>query len=102
MDKAHGAAGDLPTPLERTEDFYTALVRWYGDGKDKEARAASKLLMVALDQLHRHAGANWQGTVYEYIHILASDPARFQQMLNAQRGRRKRGDPNDAADSETR
>ena len=74
------------TPLEKTEAFYADLLRWYGDGDDKELRAAAKLLMVALLKLQQHDGPHWQGTVYEYINILANDPERFERMLESQRG----------------
>lgn len=39
------------TPLEKVEDLYEELVNWYGAGTDREIRAASKLLMIALLKL---------------------------------------------------
>ena len=77
------------TPLEKTEALYGELVTWYGEGDKKELRAASKLLMVALDKLHEHGEHEWQALVKSYIDILANDPADFQRMLDAQRGEKK-------------
>jgi len=84
--------GRLPnsmTPLERTEALYKELIGWYGNGSDKELRAASKLLMVALDRLRAHAGDDWQSLVRSYMVILAEDPERFRKMLDSQRGESK-------------
>lgn len=77
------------SPLERTEAFYQELVRWYGDGCDREVRAASKLLLVALEKFEQNAGAGWQDVVREYVDILANDPQRYARMLDAQRGETK-------------
>lgn len=82
------------TPLERTEALYEELLRWYGDGADKEMRAASKLLMVALDRLRTYGGDDWRTLVYSYIDTLVEHPERFRQMLNSQRGETKT-DPDD-------
>ena len=74
------------TPLEKTEAFFTELTRWYGEGDERELRAAAKLLMVSLDKLSQHGGPHWQATVYEYVNILANDPEHFRRMLESQRG----------------
>lgn len=79
------------TPLERTEALYASLVRWYGDGSDRELRAATKLLMVALDRLRTHAD-DWRDLVDSYVAILERDPERFRRMLESQRGE-TRNDP---------
>ena len=50
------------TPLEEVEALYQELVDWYDDGADREIRAASKLLMVALLKLKEHGEFGWQGS----------------------------------------
>ena len=74
------------TPLEKVEKLYRELVDWYGTGSDREVRAASKLLMVALLKLKEHGGFGWQGLVEDYLIMLKSDPVRYQKMLEANRG----------------
>jgi hypothetical protein len=77
------------TPLEKVEALYRELVDWYGEGSDREIRAASKLLMVALRELKEHGGFGWQGLVEEYVLMLKNDPDRFRRMLDANRGEGK-------------
>lgn len=77
------------TPLERVEALFDDLVRWYGEGSDRELRAASKLLMVALLKLKEHGGFGWQGLVEDYLIMLKNDPERYQRMLEANRGERR-------------
>ncbi len=77
------------TPLEKVEALYAELVDWYGEGSDRETRAAAKLLMVALLKLKEHGGIGWQGLVDEYLLMLRNDPERFQRMLEANRGESK-------------
>jgi hypothetical protein len=79
------------TPLERVETLYDELVAWYGEGTDREIRAASKLLMVALLKLKEHGGLGWQGFVEDYLLMLKNDPERYAKMLDANRGEHKRG-----------
>ena len=80
------------TPLEKVEALYRELVDWYGDGaSDREVRAASKLLMVALFELARHNRFGWQGLVEDYLLMLKNDPERYRRMLEANRGGRKEG-----------
>ena len=77
------------TPLERVETLYEELVDWYGEGEEREIRAASKLLMVALLKLKEHGGFGWQGLVEDYLMMLKNDPERYQRMLHANRGEGK-------------
>lgn len=79
------------TPLEKVEALYQELVDWYGEGSERERRAASKLLMVALLKLKESGGFGWQGLVEEYLLMLQNDPERYQKMLDANRGERKEG-----------
>jgi hypothetical protein len=77
------------TPLEKTEALYEELVTWYENGDNKEIRAASKLLMVALNKLHEHGGREWETLIRSYVDILAKDPAHFRRLLDSQRGETK-------------
>ena len=77
------------TPLEKAEALYQELVNWYAEGSDREIRAASKLLMVALLKLKEHGGFGWQGMVEDYMLILKNDPERYEKMLDANRGEGK-------------
>jgi hypothetical protein len=74
------------TPLEKVETLYNELVDWYGEGTDREIRAASKLLMVALLKLKENGGLAWQELVEDYLLILRNDPERYRRMLDANRG----------------
>lgn len=78
------------TPLEKVEALYNELVNSYHEGDQREIRAASKLLMVALARLKEHGGFGWQGLVEEYVIMLKNDPERFATMLDANRGETKR------------
>ena len=78
------------TPLEKAEALYLELVAGYGEGSDRELRAASKLLMVALIRLKEHGGPGWRELVDDYVTILKNDPERYQRMLDTNRGRDKR------------
>ncbi|NEX19518.1 hypothetical protein G3480_04185 [Thiorhodococcus mannitoliphagus] len=78
------------TPLEKTEALYRELIAGYGDGEERELRAAAKLLMVALSKLKEHGGPGWQGLVDEYLIMLRNDPERFERMLESNRGQGKR------------
>ncbi|MEY6431536.1 hypothetical protein ABC977_03835 [Thioalkalicoccus limnaeus] len=83
---------DAPTttPLERVEALYRELVAWYGEGSEREIRAASKLLVVALFELKTHGGPGWRTLVDDLIQTLERDPARFERMLEAHRGEQRR------------
>lgn len=73
------------TPLDKVEILYRDLVHYYAEGSDKEIRAASKLLMVALDALKRHGGPRWREIAEEYMQILAENPQKFEKMLATNR-----------------
>jgi hypothetical protein len=78
------------TPLEKVEALYDELVRSYGDGSDREIRAASKLLMVALTKLKAHGGVGWRALVQDYLQILVEDPDRYAKMLESNRGEKRK------------
>jgi hypothetical protein len=73
------------TPLDKVEVLYRELVYSYGEGSDKEIRAASKLLMVALDEIKRHGGPQWREIVEEYMQILAENPQKYEKILATHR-----------------
>jgi hypothetical protein len=77
------------TPLEKVEFLYAEMVDWYGEADKKELRAASKLLIIALDKFAEHGGHTWQHLVLEYFDILKNDPQRFQKIIEANRGELK-------------
>lgn len=79
----------LMSPLEKVEALYLELVAGYGEGEERELRAASKLLMIALLKLKEHGGFGWRGLVEEYALMLANDPERYRAMLEANRGESK-------------
>ncbi|MBK1629440.1 hypothetical protein CKO31_01545 [Thiohalocapsa halophila] len=72
-----------PSPTERVEALFEALTSHYGDGDDRELRAAAKLLLVALDKIRTHGGRNWPSLLDEYIQIVKHDPERFARMLQS-------------------
>jgi hypothetical protein len=84
------AESDRRTPLEKVEALYDELVDWYEDGSDREIRAASKLLMIALLKLKAHGGFGWQGLVEDYVLMLKQDPGRYARILEANRGEGKK------------
>lgn len=71
-----------PTPTERVEDLYTELCRHYEKANDKEVRAASKLLLVALARLREHGGPQWDDTLDAYVRIAKRRPEKLFHMLN--------------------
>jgi hypothetical protein len=73
------------TPMDKVEVLYRDLVHGYGDAKDGEVRAASKLLMVALYNLKENAGDQWCDIVEEYLEILKNDASRFEQFMQSNR-----------------
>ncbi|MFY0658370.1 hypothetical protein [Neptunomonas phycophila] len=88
MDKRHDAtsfADDHLTPLDKTEQFYQNLLSHYANGDDKELRAASKLLLVALEKFQCHGGPAWYALMYEYINIAIHEPEKFELILQQNR-----------------
>jgi hypothetical protein len=73
------------TPLDKVEVLYQHLVDSYSEGSEREIRAASKLLMVALAQIKEHAEPQWSDLVREYLSILENDPEKFERMMSANR-----------------
>jgi hypothetical protein len=71
--------------MDKVEVLYEDLVRSYGEANDAQVRAASKLLMVALFNLKRHAGHEWHSLVSEYLGILQDEPERFERFLESNR-----------------
>ncbi len=57
---------DAPNPLQQMDRLYEQLVSHYGDATDREIRAASKLLLVALEKFQQHGGPGWINLVEEY------------------------------------
>ena len=78
------------TPLQKVEALCQELIDWYGEGSDREIRAASKLLMVALLKLKEHGGFGWQGLVEDYLLMLNKDPERYRRILEVHRGGSKK------------
>ncbi len=76
---------DPQPPVERIEALYAALVQHYGEGEQRELRAAAKLLLVALAKFQEHGGADWATLLNEYVDILKRDPQRFQRILESNR-----------------
>ena len=74
------------SPVERVEALYRELVDHYGGGEERELRAAAKLLLVALARFRQHGGPEWARLLDEYVHIIKTDPARFERMLESNRG----------------
>jgi hypothetical protein len=75
-----------PTPMERAEALFDELVAHYGEGDQRELRAAAKLLLVALSKFRDHGGAHWQELLDEYVDALKHDPEKFARMLESNRG----------------
>ncbi|WPL15775.1 hypothetical protein Thiowin_00692 [Thiorhodovibrio winogradskyi] len=73
------------SPLERVEALYLELVAHYGDGDQRELRAAAKLLLVALARFRTHGGPDWARLLDEYVVLAKTDPARFERLLSSNR-----------------
>lgn len=78
-------AADAKTPMERVEQLYGELVAHYGDGDQRELRAAAKILLVALSKFREHGGTHWQSLLDEYVNALKHDPVKFERMLESNR-----------------
>jgi hypothetical protein len=73
------------TPMERVEELFDELVAHYGDGDQRELRAAAKLLLVALSKFRAHGGPRWEDLMDEYVNALKHDPEKFARMLESNR-----------------
>lgn len=80
------AAHNMMTPLERTEALYEELLEHYGDGDEREVRAAAKLLLVALDRFRTHGGPGWSNQVKAFLDIARYEPQKFDALLEHNRG----------------
>jgi len=78
-------AADAKTPMERVEQLYSELVAHYGDGDQRELRAAAKVLLVALSKFREHGGTHWESLLDEYVNALKHDPVKFERMLESNR-----------------
>jgi hypothetical protein len=74
------------TPLKKVELLYDELVAHYESGQDREIRAASKLLLVALDKFRQHGGTHWPALLDEYVTLAKENPAKFTKVIESQRG----------------
>jgi hypothetical protein len=73
------------TPLEKVEALYAELVEHYGQGEDREIRAAAKILLVALAKFKEYGGADWQTLLDEYVLMLKGDPEKFERVIKGNR-----------------
>ena len=77
-----------PSPIERVEALYLDLVAHYGRGEERERRAATKLLSVALARLAENDPDGWLRTVEEFVTMARVEPERFARVLEG--GRRRK------------
>ena len=73
------------TPLEKVEALYEELVSHYGDGEDREIRAAAQLLLVALAKFKKHGGLRGAELASEYLDLLKYDPEKLERILQSNR-----------------
>ncbi len=73
------------TPLEKVEALYGELVAHYGNGDERELRAAAKLLLVALAKFKEHGGPHGIDLAGEYLDLLKYDPEKFERVLRSNR-----------------
>ncbi len=73
------------TPLEKTEAFFDELVAHYGEGDDREIRAAAKLMLVALAKFKAHGGPGGINMADEYVNLAKYDPEKFERILQSNR-----------------
>jgi hypothetical protein len=74
------------SPTDRVEVLFHELVAHYGEGEERELRAAAKLLLVALAKFRAHGGAGWETLLQEYVDILKQNPERFERLLQSNSG----------------
>jgi len=73
------------TPLEKTEAFFDELVTHYGEGEDREIRAASKLMLVALAKFKEHGNPRGIELADEYVNLIKYDPEKFERIMQSNR-----------------
>ena len=73
------------TPLEKTEAFFDELVTHYGEGEDREIRAASKLMLVALAKFKEHGSPRGIELADEYLNLIKYDPEKFERIMQSNR-----------------
>ncbi len=73
------------TPLEKTEAFFNELVTHYGEGEDREIRAAAKLMLVALAKFKEYGAAHGIDLADEYLNLLKFDPEKFERVMQSNR-----------------
>ena len=73
------------TPLEKTEAFFDELVTHYGEGKDREIRAAAKLMLVALAKFKEHGSPRGIELADEYLNLIKYDPEKFERIMHSNR-----------------
>jgi len=73
------------TPLEKVETLYEELVTHYGEGEDREIRAAAQLLLVALAKFKKHGGKRGVDLAGEYLDLLKYEPEKLERILQSNR-----------------
>ena len=73
------------TPLEKTEAVFDELVAHYGEGEDREIRAAAKLMLVALARFKDHCGPRGIDLADEYLNLIKQDPEKFERIMQSNR-----------------
>jgi hypothetical protein len=73
------------TPLEKIEALYEELLAHYGEGENREIRAAAKLLLVALAKFKEHGGPRGVALAEEYLDLLKHDPDKFERIMHSNR-----------------
>ena len=73
------------TPLEKTEAFFDELVAYYGEGEEREIRAAAKLMLVALAKFKEYGGPSSIELADEYLNLLKYDPEKFERIMQGNR-----------------
>ena len=79
---------DAISPIERVEQLYLDLVAHYAGGERREARAAVKLLTVALARLAEHCPDEWEKLVDDYVEIVRDRPGELERILDGGRSRK--------------
>lgn len=72
-------------PLQKVDQLYEELVSHYDQAQDAEIRAASKLLIVALEKIQRFGGPDWEHLVTEYLTLIKENPQKFERIVKCQR-----------------